>query len=199
MAIKAIIFDIDGVLADSREAVVHNTKELMHEYGYATLDRKVEGMSSAHSAESVLTALAPELEHDQEKMKEMLARLSEITAENMGLVKPTLLVEKLPALSKKYLLAAATNRKRSAHMVLEKFGVEKYFGAVLTSADCPPKPHPEMLLKAAEKICVKPSGCMFVGDNREDEQAAVAAGMRFMLVDGAKGEEGCRAFLKEFC
>ena len=35
MAIKAIIFDIDGVLADSRVAVIENTGQLLREFGFA--------------------------------------------------------------------------------------------------------------------------------------------------------------------
>ena len=72
MAIKAIIFDIDGVLADSRQAVVHNTKELLREFGFGVDGTEVEKMSSAHSAESVLIALAPKLEKDEKLLRERL-------------------------------------------------------------------------------------------------------------------------------
>ena len=89
MAIKAIIFDIDGVLADSREAIAHNTTCLMKEFGFNVPDSRVEGMSSAHSAESVLIALAPPLEKDAALRKKMLDRLRELTAENMERVRPS--------------------------------------------------------------------------------------------------------------
>jgi len=197
--IRAIIFDIDGVLADSRAAVVHNTKQLMREFGYSSLDSEIEAMSSAHSAETVLIALAPGLERAPGKMAGMLSRLSAITTENMGLVKPTLLVEKLPALAAGFRLAAATNRKRSALLVLRKFKIEEFFSAVMTTVDCKPKPDPDMLLKAARKMGVKPFEAVFVGDNKEDERAAFAAGMRFIMVDAAKGDAGCGKFLAEFC
>ena len=54
MALKAIIFDIDGVLADSREAVVQNTIRLLAEFGQDVPSEKVRSMSTAHSADSVL-------------------------------------------------------------------------------------------------------------------------------------------------
>ena len=140
--LKAIIFDIDGVLADSRHAVVHNTEALLKEHGFAVPREEVERMSSAHSAETVLLSLVPALGGDRELLRRMLRRLSEITRENLRLIRPAPLAAKIPALAKKYLLAAASNRKLSARMVLEKLGIERHFSAVLTSADAPAKPDP---------------------------------------------------------
>ena len=57
MVIKAIIFDIDGVLADSGLAVIENTKQLMLEFWLPVQPWQVERMSTAHSAESVLLRL----------------------------------------------------------------------------------------------------------------------------------------------
>ena len=102
MAIKAIIFDIDGVLADSRRAVVHNTKALLGEYGFEASDKKVRKMSSAHSAETVLVSLAPDLKNNRQLLRKMLSRLSELTMQNTHLVRPLPLVEKVPLLAKKY-------------------------------------------------------------------------------------------------
>ncbi|MEM4633588.1 MAG: HAD family hydrolase [Candidatus Anstonellaceae archaeon] len=182
--VKAIIFDIDGVLADSREAVVVNTKLVMQEFGFSIPSWKVEKMSTAHSAESVLISLAPSLSKDQGLLSRMLARLSEITRENLHLVKPTPLAKSVPALSKKYLFAAATNRKASAKMVLERLGLIDYFSAVLTSADAPPKPNPKMIRLCLEKLKVSPWQALFIGDNIEDMQAGKAAGVKTIRLDG---------------
>lgn len=184
MAIKAIIFDIDGVLADSREAVVQNTIEVLNEFGHSALRPKVERMSSAHSAESVLISLVPGLAEDRALLKRMLLRLSEVTKKNMRLVKPALLASALPGLSEKYLLAAATNRKASAQMVLEHLGILKYFKAVVTSADAPHKPDPGMILLALSRLGVKPGEAVFFGDNKEDVQAGEAAGVRTVMLEG---------------
>ena len=195
--IKAIIFDIDGVLADSREAIAHNTKRLMKEFGFSVPDSRVEGMSSAHSAESVLIALAPSLENDHVMRKRMLDRLRDLTAENMALVKPSLLAPQVPLLAARYRLAAASNRKTSARVVLEVLGIAKYFEAVMTSADAPVKPDPAMIRLALGKLGVRPGEAVFVGDNKEDVQAGEGAGVRAIMLDGMDGK-ACKAFLKEF-
>ncbi|MCX8174682.1 MAG: HAD family hydrolase [Candidatus Micrarchaeota archaeon] len=194
MGIRAIIFDIDGVLADSRRAVVHNTKELMREFGFRVSGKAIRSMSSAHSAESVLLALAPQLSKNRRLLERMLLRLSELTAENLHLVKPTALAAAVPALAKRYRLAAATNRKASARMVLRRLGIEKHFAAVLTLLDAPPKPNPKMLLLAVERLGEKKENVIFVGDNKEDFLAAKAAGIGFVLLDGERKRD-CRRFL----
>jgi len=183
MTTKAIIFDIDGVLADSREAVVHNTIEVLTEFGFAALRKKVEGMSSAHSAESVLIALVPMLAGDQKLLKKMLLSLSKATVKNIGLVKPAKIAGIVPGLSRKYALAAASNRKTSAMLVLEKLGLSEYFKVVVTSSDAPPKPDPKMILIALEKLGVKAEEAIFFGDNLEDLQAGRAAGVRTVMVN----------------
>lgn len=195
MALKAIIFDIDGVLADSRLAVVENTKRTLADFGESVDSARVEKMSSAHSAESVLVSLVPKLQEDRALLKKMLLRLSEHTRNNMELVRPTALVAEVPLLSKKYKLAAATNRKSSAHMVLEHLGIAEYFSAVVTSADAPHKPDPTMIRMAIERLKLRADEAVFVGDNEEDRQAGVGAGVKFVKLAGENKNE-CREFLK---
>ncbi|MFA6489721.1 MAG: HAD family hydrolase [Candidatus Micrarchaeia archaeon] len=196
MAVKAIIFDIDGVLADSREAVVQNTISLLAEFGQNVPPEKVRGMSTAHSADSVLIALVPTLSQDRELLAKMLRRLSVITQKNLFIVKPTQLARAVPELAKKYYLAAASNRKSSAIPVLEMLGIADRFVAIVTSADAPAKPDPGMINLALAKLHVKPSEAIFIGDNEEDRMAGEAAGVRTIMIDGTKEEE-CRKLLRE--
>ena len=197
MAIRAIIFDIDGVLADSREAIAHNTIRLMKEYGFDVPDARVNAMSSAHSAESVLVALAPPLEKDAALLRKMLARLAALTSENMAMVKPSLLAPRVPEIAARYTLAAASNRKSSARAVLRQLGIDEHFKAVMTSEDSPPKPDPTMIRRALEKLGARPSEAVFAGDNLEDVQAGEGAGVRAIMLDGTD-KAACAAFLKEF-
>jgi len=197
MAVKAIIFDIDGVLADSRKAVAHNTKQLMREFGFDVPPARVDAMSSAHSAESVLIALAPSLENDAALRKRMLERLRQLTVENMALVKPALLAAHVPAFAARYRLAAASNRKSSARLVLKQLGIEGYFEVVMTSEDAPAKPDPTMIRLALGKMGVRAQEAVFVGDNAEDMQAGQGAGVRAIMLDGMD-EKACGKFLKEF-
>ncbi|MEM4554285.1 MAG: HAD-IA family hydrolase [Candidatus Anstonellaceae archaeon] len=192
--IKAVIFDIDGVLVDSRKAVVHNTLQLMREFGFDVPKEKVNTMSSAHSAETVLVTLVPSLRRKRSLLKKMLLRLSELTRENLHMIKPLFMIRRIQKLSEKYLLAIATNRKRSAKLILQKFKVEQYFSCVMTSADAAPKPSPQMLISALKALQVKPNEALFVGDNKEDALAAKRATVKFLLLDG-KNRASCQKFV----
>ncbi|MCX8197426.1 MAG: HAD family hydrolase [Candidatus Micrarchaeota archaeon] len=192
----AVVFDIDGVLADSRKAVVLNTFLLMEEFGFRVSKKKIERLSTAHSAETVLITLVPSLKRKAGLLKKMLARLSELTRKNLRLIKPLFLVSKIPAISKQYKLGIATNRKASAYLVLEKFRISQYFSCVMTSADAPPKPSPKMLLLAAKKLVVRPQKTLFVGDNKEDAICAKKAGAQFFMLDG-KDKKACQKLLRK--
>jgi len=195
--IKAIIFDIDGVLADSRSAVAHNTKQLMREFGFAVPDAQVDAMSSAHSADSVLIALAPSLSGDRGLLVKMLGRLRELTVENLAMVKPAPLAARMPDFAARYSLAAASNRKSSARLVLKQIGIGEYFEVVMTSEDAPVKPDPTMIRLALGKLGVRASEAVFVGDNVEDKMAGEAAGVRAIMLDGVDERE-VAAFVNEF-
>jgi HAD superfamily hydrolase (TIGR01549 family) len=57
--------------------------------------------------------------------------------------------------------------------------------------DCPRrKPDPAPLLMAAERLSVEPSTCFHVGDQPSDDAAAVAAGMRSILVAWSDPKSG---------
>ncbi len=51
--------------------------------------------------------------------------------------------------------------------------------SVLVGGDTTPhaKPHPEPLLEAARRLALPPQACLYVGDDRRDMEAALAAGM----------------------
>jgi phosphoglycolate phosphatase len=91
------------------------------------------------------------------------------------------LVETLTALKGKVELAICTNRAASMEMIIEDFGLEGFFGCVMTAGKVQnPKPHPEPLLKVLEHYGLAPQEALFVGDSAVDMQAAAAAGVPFI-------------------
>ncbi len=89
--------------------------------------------------------------------------------------------ETLDALQGMVGLGVCTNRSTSMEMVLRSFGLDSYFGIVMTAAGVAnPKPHPEPLLKVLEHFAVAPGEALFVGDSEVDRLAAEAAGVPFV-------------------
>ncbi len=86
----------------------------------------------------------------------------------------------LQSLAESLPLAVATNRGHSMPSILVHFGLDKYFSAVVTSKDVKnPKPAPDMLIEAANRLSLPPGKLLFVGDSELDQSAARAAGVWF--------------------
>ncbi|RME35610.1 MAG: HAD family hydrolase [Deltaproteobacteria bacterium] len=91
------------------------------------------------------------------------------------------MAEGLRRLRASWPLAVATNRGSSMGAILEHFQLADCFCAVVTSRDVErPKPAPDMLVKAAERLGLHPQELVFVGDSELDRRAAEAAGTRFV-------------------
>jgi HAD superfamily hydrolase (TIGR01509 family) len=68
---------------------------------------------------------------------------------------------------------------------LREFRLTRLFGARVCSGDTPEKkPHPAPLRLALQKLCLKPSACVYVGDSPEDLEMAKRVGVRAIAVLG---------------
>ncbi len=74
---------------------------------------------------------------------------------------------------------------RPTAYVLERHGVAVDV-VVARERGIRPKPHPDPVLKALEKLGVKPSEAVMVGDSEWDEAAASAAGVTFVAVTNGR-------------
>ena len=196
----AVIFDMDGVLVDSKIAIVENTSILLASCGMQVPRSDVlRAVENGNSAATILTGAVPSLAQDKEKLGQMVLELAKITEVNIDAIKPTAISEKLPELTEKYPLGIATNRvKSTAHAILESLGIGKFFKSVITLADALPKPNPQMPLLALSNLGVPAPRVVFVGDKESDREAGMRAGVRTIIVDATKGKEGCEPFLREF-
>lgn len=72
-----------------------------------------------------------------------------------------------------------------AYPSLRAAGIEDLFKIVVTPHDVAPgrgKPHPDMFLEAARRMGVDPGACLVFEDAEPGRQAALAAGMKVVLV-----------------
>lgn len=178
---RGVIFDCDGVLFESHRANLAYYNRIFERFGYPLItDPESTDAHVCHTASSpvVIAKLMSEVAVDEAikyaatiDYREFIPLM--IEAEDL---KPSLkrLSEQLP-------LAVATNRGSSMQEVLQHFGLAHHFSSVVTSRDVSaPKPAPDMLLLAAEKLKLPVADCLFVGDSELDRQAAESAGMRFV-------------------
>ncbi|PZA08365.1 MULTISPECIES: HAD family hydrolase [unclassified Meiothermus] len=113
---------------------------------------------------------------------ERQAILEEFQAMELALSQSALLragVEELLAAlreGKVYTALITNNHRESTATVLAKHRLR--FDLVLTREDGPPKPAPDLLLKALEHFALDRRQAIFVGDSWADQQAAQQAGIR---------------------
>lgn len=184
-AVRAVVFDCDGVLLESRDANLSYYNAILAHFGAAPVDPADEqALSLCHTAASpeVLKVLLGE-----SRKAEALAYAATLDYRQFipYLKLEPYLRETLEALSAQYPLAVATNRGTSAQELLRHFDLHDLFATVVTSRDvCRPKPWPDMLIEAARRLECSPEEMLFVGDSHLDLQAARGAGAYFVAYKG---------------
>jgi nicotinate-nucleotide--dimethylbenzimidazole phosphoribosyltransferase len=97
-------------------------------------------------------------------------------------------IETLRELSEHHRLAAVTNtatmREADVRKLLQPVGLDGLLEVLVTSVDAgAAKPDPAALNEAIGRLGVAPGSSVYIGDARNDQLAAAAAGMRFVPVD----------------
>lgn len=184
LAVKAIIFDLDGTLVDSREAYIEAARNAMAVSGLKIVRSNLEiEIPRRLEQDQPIDDLIPNV--DVERFKEIY--LKAYYQATMEKTKPFLRVERtLKKLSSKAALAVITRRNVTGNEVrkeLSKFGLSAYFKKILTSRDTSkPKPSPEAFIKCAEYLNVNIRDCAVVGDSVIDVRAGKFAGARTVAV-----------------
>lgn len=189
--IKAIIFDIDGVLLDSFEANLKFFQDLMIKAGYQPPTREEFPEIFHLSMLDAIKALTKSTSEEEIKRIWEMGRSREVGYDVELLAMPESAEEIIEALSKNYLLGIVTSRiKESIYESPRLAKLEKYFKVAVSYQDTTNhKPHPEPLLFAAQKLGVKPEECVYIGDVENDVKAARAAGMKVIIYSKNKFDQ----------
>ena len=181
----AVIFDLDGVLADSEPWWNQIDAKLLAEYGVSyrgEYHRNVLGVSYRLAVEFYKNAF-----HISASVEELMQRRGEIAtdffANRVGLfpfAKTTL--EQLREM--KLPLAVATSSvSASARPFLDRTGIRSLFSVVITGDEVQQgKPHPDIYLRAAKKLGISPEACLVIEDSLAGIAAGKAANMRVAAI-----------------
>ena len=188
MVIKAIIFDMDGVLVDARDWHYNALNKALELFGY-TISRydhliTFDGLPTKAKLQMLtLEQGFPQGLHDfVNKMKQ------EYTMETVfSKCKPTFnhqfALSKLK--SEGYKLAVCSNSiKNTIQVMMEKSKLLNYLEFFISNQDVTlGKPHPEMYLNAIKNLNLKPEECLIVEDNENGVKAAIASGANLLKVN----------------
>ncbi|UCC57794.1 MAG: HAD family phosphatase [Candidatus Bathyarchaeum sp.] len=184
--VKAVIFDWDGTLADTRGAVVQSFQRVLEEVGCVVTDEFIErrmGIGTKKTIEEALKECSIEL-HDEmlenlviEKIR-IQASLTKIVSLFEGAIE---LLEELQGRTK-IALGTMSGREVVDNLLPEK-RIEECFDVVVTADEISkPKPDPEVFLVSASKLGVEPKDCVVIEDSVFGVRAAKAAEMKCIAV-----------------
>jgi HAD superfamily hydrolase (TIGR01509 family) len=179
--VRAVIFDCDGVMFESRRANLAYYNQILAKFSCPpVLPDQEERAHLCHTASSpvVLKTLLGE-----EQLSAALTYAAGLDYREFipFMAQEPQLIDIFEQLKGHYSLAVATNRGYSIKAILAHFDLADYFSVVVTCHDvAAPKPAPDMLLLAAEQLGFSSDNCLFVGDSVLDRQAADGAGMAFV-------------------
>jgi HAD superfamily hydrolase (TIGR01509 family) len=182
--IKAVIFDLDGLLVDSESVWDEVRKEFTEEYGgrwHEGAQREMMGMSSVEWSRYVHDQLGVGLEPEQISTA-VADRVADTYRERLPLLPGA--VESVRALASEWPLGLASSSNRHViDLVLDLAGIADCFEATVSSEEVGAgKPAPDVYLVAAAKLGVEPADCAAVEDSTNGLRSAHAAGMVVIAV-----------------
>ena len=175
---KALIFDLDGTLADTMPLHYQASQDICNKYGFdfpldyfysqagrptvdvfvdliKILNLNLDGKDIAHQKEIRFLELLPQVKPIQ--------KVYEIALENYG---------------KKAMAIGSGGDRKTVELTLETLNCKHLFSAIVSANDVQNhKPFPETFLRCAELMGVNPKNCIVFEDGPPGIVAAKAAGM----------------------
>ena len=175
----ALIFDFDGVIADSEALANTVLAEFVTDLGYATnLDDALDRYSGRRwdaAMAAITSAIGKPLpaSFSGDLKAAILDRFRTDLAEVSGATK---FIERFSDLPR---CIASNSSIERLQLCLTLLNLAETFDGNVFSAEMVPrgKPHPDLFLLAADRLGVPPKACLVIEDSTSGIKAAVAAGM----------------------
>ncbi|MBB2942798.1 HAD superfamily hydrolase (TIGR01509 family) [Actinoplanes lutulentus] len=181
--VKAVVFDLDGVIIDTEEVWEEVRRAYVAEFGREFLpdsqDRMM-GMStgewSAHLADEVGVPRTAE-----QVAADVLGRMAERYKEALPLIPGA--VDVVRSLTDYRLALASSSARILIDQVLATAGITDAFEVTLSTEEVPRgKPAPDVYLAAVQKLGLTPDDCAAIEDSSNGLRSAAAAGLAVIAV-----------------
>ena len=186
MNMKAVIFDMDGVIFDSERLVLEGWLELGKKYGIPDIDKvfpKCIGSNAVASKQIFLDYYGEDFPYDTYKQETSADYHAKYDGGRLPMKRG--IKELLQFLKENgyHIGLASSTRYEVVRQQLEDAGILPYF-ETLTCGDMvkKSKPEPDIFLKAAETLGVHPQDCIVIEDSYNGIRAASRACMFPIMV-----------------
>lgn len=188
---KAIIFDLDGVICHTDEYHYQAWKAMADSMGIyfdREINNRLRGVSRMASLKIILEQYHGEL--SQAEKEALTTQKNELYKESLKNMSPADLSAEVKATldvlrDRGYKLAIGSSSK-NAPFILQQLGLGSYFDAISDGNNIThSKPDPEVFVKAAQMLCIPCDECLVVEDAVSGAEAGHAGGMKVACVGDA--------------
>jgi beta-phosphoglucomutase family hydrolase len=200
--LRALIFDMDGVLIDSNSVHRRAWEEYNRRHGVETTEAMQQRMYGKRNDQIIRDFLGEHLTDS-----EVFAHGAAKEALYREMMKPRIRRALVPGVVDfvsrhcGLALAVATNAEpANLDFVLDEAGLRPFFRVVVTGHEVAnPKPHPEIYLRTADLLGVNPASCVVFEDSYAGVRAGLAAGMRVVGVSTTHADlPGVSLLIRDF-
>jgi 16S rRNA pseudouridine516 synthase len=186
---EAVIFDLDGVLADSEPWWNQIDAKLLAEHGVnyrGEYHQNVLGVSYRVAVEFYKNAF-----NLSASVEELMRRRGEIAtdffAKRVGLFPSAKTTLQQLSDMKLQLAVATSSVSASARPFIERTGIRNFFRVIVTGDEVQRgKPDPDIYLRTAKRLGISPEACLVIEDALAGVAAAKAANMRVAAIPDAR-------------
>ena len=185
--IKVIIFDLDGVLVDTKLIHFEALNSALKRYNFEeiSIDDHVKIFDGLPTIEKLKL-----LQKTKKLPKRFFSKIQEykqkITSEILKrkIKKNNKIIKIMKYLHNKYKVVIATNAVNSTlNICLNKLGIKKYVDFKLSNEDInKPKPNPEIYLRIFIKFGIYPSEALIIEDSHYGREAAISSGAKLLPI-----------------
>lgn len=200
--IRAILFDMDGVLVNARPWHFEALNEALLRHGYRPIApedhlRHYDGLPTRRKL-ALLAQSQPIPAAEFEAINATKQALTLEVARAKCAPVPALVETLVRLRADGFLMAVCSNSVRaSVDLLLEQSALTPFFAFTLSSDDVThPKPHPEIYSKAMQRLQLAPEACLIAEDNVNGIAAARASGAHVLEI-GDCGEVRYDALLRK--
>ena len=195
MNIKAVIFDLDGVIVSTDECHYLACKKMADKEGIyfdKQINNRLRGVSRMESLEIVLEK-SQKIYTDEEKLH-LAEQKNSYYVEYISELSPEAILpgvmDNLECLKANGVKIAIGSSSKNTPLILKQIGLDNYFDAVSDGNNITnSKPDPEVFVKAAEMLGIDCENCMVVEDADAGIIAGKSGGMKTLSVNGAYGAD----------
>jgi len=192
--VKAVIFDLDGVITDTAEHHYLAWKTIGDELGLPftrPFNENLKGVSRMESLRLLLSLSSEPLNFTDEQLDDLATRKNEIYKQLIQQIKPEDVLPGIPELlaelKQNGIKTAIASASKNAFSVIDSLQMGQQFDIIVDAATIThSKPDPEVFLRAAQLLEIDPQLCVGVEDAVAGVEAIKAANMAAIAIGEAE-------------